>query len=175
MTTIAIIVAAGRGLRAGGGVPKQWRMVAGQRVVDRSCQIFVDNPSVDHVVLVIHPDDHGLASDISDVEIVLGGASRNQSVFNGLTAVKSKDPKLVLIHDVARPCVSGAVIENVLTGLTLAKGAAPALPVSDALWRGEGLSVQSTQSRDGLFRAQTPQGFSYKKIHKKHNKENVCE
>lgn len=164
MTTAAIIVAAGRGTRAGGEVPKQWRQIAGNSVAAHTVQAFRAHPEVSQIILVIHPDDHGFAAPIEGVTLVHGGATRDTSVFAGLQTLQSNAPDRVLIHDVARPLVSDKVIHDVISALDHAPGAAPALQVTDALWRGTDGKVTGTQDRAGLFRAQTPQGFQYADI-----------
>ena len=155
----AVIVGAGRGTRAGGEIPKQWQKVSGHSVAAWSCARFRSRNDIAQVILVIHPDDSDFAQDIDGVTLVHGGATRDGSVYNGLKAL---DPTLthVLIHDVARCTVSDRVIDGVIDALKTSDGAAPALPVSDALWIGENGKVSGTQDRAGLFRAQTPQGFS---------------
>lgn len=164
MTTAAIIVAAGRGTRAGGEVPKQWRQIAGNSVAAHTVQAFRAHPEVSQIILVIYPDDHGFAAPIEGVTLVHGGATRDTSVFAGLQTLQSDAPDRVLIHDVARPLVSDQVIHDVIAALDHAPGAAPALQVTDALWRGTDGKVTGTQDRAGLFRAQTPQGFQYADI-----------
>lgn len=162
MTTVAIIVAAGRGSRAGAGLPKQWRPLAGQPVIAHTLAAF----AAFRRILVIHPEDHHLAqtyASLAGVEIVHGGETRAQSVRNALEALAGQGVERVLIHDGARPLVSAAVIERVISALNIHAGAAPALAVTDALWRGEH-SVQGTADRTGLWRAQTPQGFRYEAI-----------
>jgi 2-C-methyl-D-erythritol 4-phosphate cytidylyltransferase/2-C-methyl-D-erythritol 2,4-cyclodiphosphate synthase len=163
MTTAAIIVAAGRGTRAGGDIPKQWQVLAGRRVADWTLDVFRAHPGIDRIVVVLHPDDLGLLS-APDVQTVAGGASRDASVRNGLLALAGQGVTRVLIHDVARPCVSTRTIDRVLDALNTHPGAAPGLAVTDALWRGAAGTVQGTTDRDGLFRAQTPQGFHFDAI-----------
>ena len=164
MRIAAIIVAAGRGSRAGGGLPKQWRHIAGRPVADWTVQAFACHPAISQVVLVHHADDRELAAPLlalPGVTGVHGGDTRNGSVRNGLEALADTAPDLVLIHDVARPCVPASVIDAVIDALSDAPGAAPALPVTDALWRGDHGQVSGVQDRTGLFRAQTPQGFRF--------------
>ncbi len=158
MKTAVIITAAGRGTRAGGDVPKQWQMLAGKSVLARSVAAFADMT----VVVVLHADDFALAT--FDAELVTGGADRTASVRAGLEHLAGRGFTHVLIHDGARPLVSNAVIARVLDALTLNMAAAPAIPVSDALWRGADGYVAGTQSRDNLYRAQTPQGFDFEMI-----------
>ncbi|WP_054006123.1 bifunctional 2-C-methyl-D-erythritol 4-phosphate cytidylyltransferase/2-C-methyl-D-erythritol 2,4-cyclodiphosphate synthase [Cypionkella psychrotolerans] len=161
MTTAAIITAAGRGLRAGGGVPKQWQLLGGLAVAAHAVAAFDGMLRV----LVVHPDDRSLAEGLGlDVLIVEGGASRTASVRAALEALVGRGVSRVLIHDGARPLVSQAVIGRVIGALDQADGAAPALAVTDALWRGDAGLVVGTVARDGLFRAQTPQGFRFEPI-----------
>ncbi|MEJ6388629.1 bifunctional 2-C-methyl-D-erythritol 4-phosphate cytidylyltransferase/2-C-methyl-D-erythritol 2,4-cyclodiphosphate synthase [Gymnodinialimonas ulvae] len=159
----AVIVAAGRGTRAGGDVPKQWQWIAGRSVVDWSVSRFAAHPAGIGIVLVIHPEDDAMlgALDLPQgLRVVHGGADRAASVRAGLAACGTG---IVLIHDVARPCVPEAVISAVIEGVRTHGAAAPAVPVTDALWRGA-TSVEGTEDRDGLWRAQTPQGFDLKAI-----------
>ena len=167
MEIAAIIVAAGRGTRAGAGLPKQWREVAGASVAQHTVSAFLSHPKITRSIMVIHPDDHDKAAGLG-VELLHGGATRDASVQAGLEALVSRAPELVLIHDVARPLVSTKVIDDVIEALSHAQGAAPALAVTDALWRGSDGIVSGTQSRDGLFRAQTPQGFHFAPILQAH-------
>lgn len=159
----AIVVAAGRGTRAGPGAPKQWRPLAGRRVADWTVAAFLSHPRIERVVLVHHPEDRA-AADHPGVSLVEGGATRTASVRAGLESLAGAGCARVLIHDVARPCVSPAVIDRVIDALDGAPGAAPALPVVDALWTGNAGRVTGTQDRAALFRAQTPQGFHYDAI-----------
>ena len=161
MTTAAIIVAAGRGTRAGGEMPKQWQLLAGKPVVQHTLEAFSGIPCV----LVIHPDDRQRAEALlPHARIVEGGATRAQSVRNALEALSDQGVTRVLIHDGARPLVSPALIGRLMEALESGPAAAPALAVTDALWRGAEGAVTGTQSRDGLWRAQTPQAFHYEAI-----------
>ena len=161
MTTAAIIVAAGRGLRAGAGLPKQWRPLAGRPVAAHALAAFAGMPRV----LVIHPDDRALAESVADGALIVeGGATRAASVRAALEALAGSGVTKVLIHDAARPSASPDLIARVVAALDHAKGAAPALPVTDALWTGADGRVTGTRDRNGLFRAQTPQGFAFDAI-----------
>ncbi|WP_170325134.1 bifunctional 2-C-methyl-D-erythritol 4-phosphate cytidylyltransferase/2-C-methyl-D-erythritol 2,4-cyclodiphosphate synthase [Ruegeria arenilitoris] len=164
MTTAAIIVAAGRGLRAGGGIPKQWRPLAGRRVADWTIDRF--RGQVNHIVLVLSEDDVPAWAEFENTDLILtrGGSDRAGSVRNGLASLADFAVDLVLIHDVARPCVGLDTIQNVLDALKAQPAAAPGLAVTDALWTGDGAIVTGTQDRSGLFAAQTPQGFHYNAI-----------
>ena len=153
-----IITAAGRGTRMG-GEPKQWRDLAGQSVLARSIAAFANFPRI-VVVLALEDMDRGIAQLSGPVVLVAGGASRSGSVRAGLETLEGSGATHVLIHDGARPLVSADVIAGVVAALDGgAVAAAPAVPVTDALWRGEDGKVTGMQSREGLFRAQTPQGF----------------
>ncbi len=159
MKTTAIIVAAGRGVRAGGGTPKQYRDLSGRPVLAHVLDRFATHPGIDAVVLVVHPDDAAAAHAIAGKSLVVFGAdTRAGSVAAGLAAVP-QGTSHVLIHDGARPCVPASVIDRVLEALRTSPGAAPALAVTDALWRVSDARVVKPRPRDGIFRAQTPQGF----------------
>lgn len=158
--TAVIIVAAGRGTRAGGDIAKQWQLLGGEPVLHHTVRAFAIHGKIDRIALVLHKDDIAarLWDETPGVEIVTGGATRAASVLAGLEAVE-RDATRVLIHDAARPCVARETIDAVLAALEDHQAAAPALAVVDALWTGENNQVSGVQSRDGLFRAQTPQGF----------------
>ncbi|WP_103256333.1 bifunctional 2-C-methyl-D-erythritol 4-phosphate cytidylyltransferase/2-C-methyl-D-erythritol 2,4-cyclodiphosphate synthase [Tabrizicola aquatica] len=163
METAVIIVAAGRGSRMGGEVPKQWQMLAGRPVLAHTLAAFQGM----RVVLVIHPDDKARADSFRvrrRTQLVIGGATRDASVLAGLRALEGQGIEAVLIHDGARPLVSRALIGRLVAALEDHDGAAPALPVTDALWRGDGGKVSGTVDRAGLWRAQTPQAFRFAPI-----------
>ena len=148
-------------------MPKQWQLLAGLPVVAHSIRAFAG--LVDKIVLVIHPDDQDRATALGcDVALVTGGATRDQSVRHALTSLAGSGVTRVLIHDGARPAVTPVLIARVLASLDDAIGAAPALPVSDALWRGASGLVIGTQDRDAIFRAQTPQAFHFDAIFAAH-------
>ncbi len=166
METAVIIVAAGRGSRMGGAVPKQWQMLLGKPVLAHTLAAFRGM----RVVLVIHPDDRARAEGLG-VDLVEGGATRDASVLAGLRALEGSGIEAVLIHDGARPLVSRALIDRLVAALESHAGAAPALPVADALWRGENGFVAAAVDRTGLWRAQTPQAFRFAPIlaaHRQH-------
>ena len=159
MQTAVIIVAAGRGTRIGGEVPKQWRTLAGKPVLAHVLEAFARL----QVVLVIHPEDRSRAEGFG-VRLVDGGATRDASVLAGLRALEGSGVTNVLIHDGARPLVSRALVARLIRALDSHDGAAPALAVTDALWRGEKGFVSGTLDRAGLYRAQTPQAFRFAPI-----------
>ncbi len=166
MTTAALIVAAGRGTRAGGDTPKQWQPLAGRRVIDWTLGAFLAVPGIDRIVAVLHPDDLGLLAPHPRIEVTTGGATRAASVRNGLEYLAQPPehaPAQVLIHDVARCCVKPALVCDVLRALQGSEtpAVAPALAMTDALWTGTADRVTGTLDRTGLYRAQTPQGFDF--------------
>lgn len=166
---VALIVAAGRGLRAGGGMPKQYRMLAGQSILRRSCTAFLEHPGVDTVRVVIHPDDRPRYDDaMAGIDLpppVSGGDTRNDSCRNGLEALADDPPRVVLIHDAARPFADRPVIDRVFGALDTVPAAIAAVPVSDTLKKATAADqVAATVARDGLWRAQTPQGFEFSAI-----------
>ena len=169
----ALIVAGGRGVRAGGGMAKQYRKLVGMPVLRRAALAFLADPRFRAVRVVIHPDDASLYADaVEGLDLlppVPGGPTRQESVRLGLESLADHDPPLVLIHDAARPFVAADVLSRVLGALEAAPAAVPALPVVDTLKRavagpgGEAL-VGTTVGRAGLWRAQTPQGFRFRPI-----------
>ena len=167
MTTVAIIVAAGKGIRAGGKVPKQWRTIAGKPVIDWSINAFKYHKLIDHVIVVVPA---GKSLDRKDVLCCAGGNSRSLSVYNGLKAAKHLSPEKVLIHDVARPAVSESIITDVISEINEETGAAPGLAITDAIWKVSNGEIEKTLDRNFIFRAQTPQGFPYLKIFEAHKK-----
>ncbi len=169
MKTVALIVAAGRGTRAGGGLPKQYRAVGGEPVLRRTIRALLASPLVDGALTVIHPDDVALyaAAAPEDPRLlppVHGGAERALSVLAGLEALAEAAPDLVLIHDAARPFVSPRVIADVVEALGSHDGALAAIPIVDALRREEGGLCGAPVPREGVWRAQTPQGFRFPAI-----------
>ncbi|WP_082128099.1 bifunctional 2-C-methyl-D-erythritol 4-phosphate cytidylyltransferase/2-C-methyl-D-erythritol 2,4-cyclodiphosphate synthase [Hoeflea sp. IMCC20628] len=174
-----VIVAAGRGERAGQSAdgPKQYRLIGGQPVIAGTLARFLAHPGCGDVVVVIHPDDEALytkavsgLSGADRVRTVAGGATRQASVRAGLEALSGAAPPYVLIHDAVRPFVSHANIDGVLKALQAGHSAAlPAVAVSDTLKRGDASgNVVGTVPREGLFGAQTPQGFDYAAISTAH-------
>lgn len=168
MRTVAIIVAAGRGERFGGTLPKQYADLAGKSVLRRSVEAFLHHPQVDAVRVAIGSDDAGLyAQATAGLELlapVTGGMSRQETVKRSLESLNEIAPDRVLIHDAARPLVSAAVIGRVIDALDHCPAALPVLPVVDTLKRVAGHVVVGEADRAGLGRAQTPQGFRFSEI-----------
>jgi 2-C-methyl-D-erythritol 4-phosphate cytidylyltransferase/2-C-methyl-D-erythritol 2,4-cyclodiphosphate synthase len=157
--TIALIVAAGSGIRAGGGVPKQYAPVAGRPMIAYSHGALSAHPDIAGVIVVIGEGQHRLLeAAVGDVPSVVGGATRRESVARGLDAARAVGATRVLIHDAARPFLPAAVIDRVIAALHTHDGATPVLPVADTLARG-GDTLEKMVPRAGLSRVQTPQGF----------------
>jgi 2-C-methyl-D-erythritol 4-phosphate cytidylyltransferase/2-C-methyl-D-erythritol 2,4-cyclodiphosphate synthase len=172
--TVALVVAAGRGLRFGGEVPKQYRPLGGRPVLRHALERLRAHPRIAAVRAVISPEDRrrydAAAVGLDLLEPVAGGATRQQSVRNGLESLVEMAPDLVLIHDAARPFVDVGVIDRVLEGLRSAPGAIAALPVVDTIKRAAldkstaAPRIEATAARERLWRAQTPQGFRFEAI-----------
>lgn len=166
---VALIVAAGRGHRFGGEMPKQYRMLAGRPLLRYCAEAFARHPKIDAVRVIIHPDDRALYdAAVAGLELlapVHGGAERQDSARLGLESLAEAKPDLVLIHDAARPFPDEALVTRTIDALANAAGAVASVPVSDTLKRaGAGNAVAATVDRSGLWRAQTPQGFRYADI-----------
>ncbi len=166
--TVALVVAAGRGRRFGGDLPKQYHDLAGRMVLRHTLAAFAANPEIDAVRAVIHPDDRQLydlaAAGLGLLDPVPGGASRQDSVRLGLESLRPLAPSKVLIHDGARPFIDAGTIGRVIAALDHHAAALPVVAVADTLKRGADGVVVDTVDRNGLFRAQTPQGFRFADI-----------
>lgn len=162
-----VVPAAGSGRRFGGAFPKQYLLLDGQPLIGHTLDRLLGHPGIDGVVVVLAAQDphwpgwrerHG-----KPVLTCVGGAERADSVLAGLRALPASvtDDEYVLIHDAARPCLRGADLEALLEqGKRHPVGAVLAAPVRDTLKRGgDDLTVLGTESRDGLWRALTPQMF----------------
>jgi 2-C-methyl-D-erythritol 4-phosphate cytidylyltransferase/2-C-methyl-D-erythritol 2,4-cyclodiphosphate synthase len=164
--TAAIIVAAGRGLRAGSGGPKQYRSIGGRTVIARAMEPFCRHPQISAVQPILDPDDaamfHQAVSDMRHQPPASGGATRQASVRAGLEALANQSPDIVLIHDAARPFVTEALISRAIAAADATGAAVPAIPVTDTikLIDQSGL-VEATPERARLRIAQTPQAFRF--------------
>ena len=168
MSVAIVIVAAGRGRRLGGEIPKQYIPIGDRCSLCRAVEAFLDVAEVAHILPIIHPDDRELCRDallqVDDARVlppVDGGDTRARSVRNGLEALEDLHPTKVLVHDAARPFIPARVIADVIAALDDCDGACAALPVVDAIWRADTGFARDTVPRDGLWRAQTPQGFRF--------------
>ena len=165
---LGLVVAAGRGERAGGALPKQYQRLAGETILARAASALLNHPKVAGVAVVIAPGHADLYAEscghLSLLPPVEGGAERQDSVRRGLEALAPLNPDLVLIHDAARPFLSLAVMDRVLAALESSPAALPVLPVADTLKRIDSGRVAGTVDRAALTRAQTPQGFRFQMI-----------
>jgi 2-C-methyl-D-erythritol 4-phosphate cytidylyltransferase/2-C-methyl-D-erythritol 2,4-cyclodiphosphate synthase len=165
----ALVVAAGRGLRTGGAIPKQYRTLGGQPVIRPSLECFLRHPRVGSVQAVIHPDDHKLFADATEglglPAPVGGGATRQASVRAGLEALAAQPPAIVLIHDAARPYVSTGLVSRAIAAAEQSGAAIPGLPVTDTVKSvdPEG-RITATLDRTSLRSVQTPQAFTFAKL-----------
>src|SRR6185437_3573918 len=166
MSFSAVVVAAGEGLRAGPGEPKAWRLLGSRPLVRWSVEGLLSAGAREMVVVVARDRLGAVDEALKGLEgwrAVTGGKTRADSVQAGLAALTCGRNQAVLVHDAARPFVGRAHVDRLLAALELADGAVPALPVPDTLKRGEGL-IDETVSREGLWRAQTPQAFRFGKL-----------
>lgn len=170
---IGLIVAAGRGYRVGGPLPKQYLTLAGQPILRRTITALTRHPALDAVQVLIHPDDRVLYDNATAgldklLPVGLGGKERQDSVRLGLEAIAGLNPQTVLIHDAVRPFIAQETISAILEALTRGSAAIVGVPLADTLKRVDGNVVTATVSRAGLWRAQTPQGFKFQDILKAH-------
>jgi len=166
--SIALIVAAGTGTRLGGEVPKQYLPLGGRAVLRHSVETFLQHPAISGVRAVISPEHRalydGAVAGLPILPPVAGGVSRQDSVRNGLESLAEMQPDRVLIHDAARPFLTGEIVDRTLAALDDGPGAVVAVPVTDTLKRGHDGHVAGTVDRSALWRAQTPQAFRYADI-----------
>jgi 2-C-methyl-D-erythritol 4-phosphate cytidylyltransferase/2-C-methyl-D-erythritol 2,4-cyclodiphosphate synthase len=167
--TIALLVAAGTGSRAGGDIPKQFRSVGGKAVIAHAVDALAAHEGIDaiHLVIGVGQDAQvrALLGDRVVAGMTQGADSRRGSVRAGLEAIAAAGgADRALIHDAARPFLPGAVVDRLLEALDEAQGAIPVLPVADTLVRGANGTMSDGVARDGLFRVQTPQAFRFDTI-----------
>ena len=165
---VALILAGGRGTRLGADTPKQFLPLGGKTVLRHAAEAFLDHPAVDRVRVVIAAGDrprHDEAlSGLAVMEPVPGGASRQDSALRGLESLCGSPPRLVLIHDAARPFPGPGTIERTVRALERHPAAAPALPLTDTIKEAHGGLVDRTVDRSRLRSVQTPQGFRFPQI-----------
>ena len=170
---IGLIVAAGRGYRVGGPLPKQYLPLAGRPILRHTIEALARHPAIDAVQVLIHPDDQALYDEATSgleklLQVRFGGKERQDSVRLGLEAIGGLKPETVLIHDAVRPFIALETISAVLEVLKRGSAAIVGVPLADTLKRVEEGVVTGTVSRAGLWRAQTPQGFRYQDILQAH-------
>src|SRR5690348_15511338 len=159
MSVTALIVAAGKGERAGGGVPKQYRLLGGKPVLRWAVEALIRHPAIKSARVVVGKGQQELAQaalgGLDVGELIEGGAERADSVRAGLAAI---DSDAVLVHDAARPFCPASVVDRLIASLEFHEGAAPVLPVGDTLARNDG-TLGAPVDRSALVRVQTPQAF----------------
>ncbi len=179
--TVFLIVAAGRGRRAGGEIPKQYQQLAGKAVLTHTLQAVIGHSLVSHIQTLIHPDDQELYKAATHafgkglLPPVMGGQTRQKSVMNGLLALQDLNPDFVLIHDAARPFIDPSLITRTIEGLSHHEAVLPAIPVTDTIKQAKHSIVVQTVDRASLFAAQTPQGFSFPYILDLHKKADLVD
>jgi 2-C-methyl-D-erythritol 4-phosphate cytidylyltransferase/2-C-methyl-D-erythritol 2,4-cyclodiphosphate synthase len=171
----AVVVAAGRGQRVGGDVPKQYRTIAGEPVIRPALAAFLGHSRIDAVQPVIHADDaeafRAATAGLQSLPVVWGGATRQASVRAGLEALRATQPDFVLIHDAARPFLTGALITRAIIAAAEFRAAVPAVPVADTVKKvDEHESVIETLDRSRLRLVQTPQAFAFDLIVEAHHR-----
>lgn len=169
MTVAALIVAAGRGTRAGSAdVPKAYRRLAGEPVLTRTLRPFAEHAAVTMLMVVIHPDDADLCEEAlkalgttKPVMLAAGGESRQESVMRGLEEMAFLGSDLVLVHDAARPFCSRDLIDRAIDAAQAHGAAVPVTPVTDSIVLIEGAVVAGNPDRAALRAVQTPQSFRF--------------
>ena len=167
MKVVALVVAAGRGVRFGGPVPKQWQDCAGKPLLARTLAALAAAPEVADILAVIHPDDRALydaalaASGACALPPALGGDTRQISVRNGLEALAPLRPDVVLIHDGARPFVSPGLVARAVAAARAHGAAVPGVPVTDTVKQVSETRIVASPDRAALRAVQTPQAFGF--------------
>ncbi len=169
----AVVVAAGRGQRVGGDVPKQYRAIAGEPVIRPALAAFLTHPQIHAVQPVIHAEDaeafRAATAGLQGLSPVWGGATRQASVRAGLEALRAVGPDFVLIHDAARPFLTGALITRAIDAAAEHRAAVPAVAVADTVKKvDERETVTETLDRSRLRLVQTPQAFAFDVIIEAH-------
>jgi len=176
MTQVAaVIVAAGKGVRAGGDLPKQFRRIGGWTLIRRSLVSFVETPNVTLVQPVIRSEDIDLVrAETAGMNIlppVFGGATRQASVRAGLEALLPRKPDIVLVHDAARPFASADLIARAIKAAEATGAAIPVLPVTDTVKRVDNAgTIETTLDRNSLRLVQTPQAFAFPALVEAHRR-----
>src|ERR1700688_387336 len=171
----AVIVAAGRGSRAGGDLPKQFRPIGGESMLRRALAMFVEHDEISIVQPVVHSDDRELYRDqavhLDLLPPVLGGTTRQASVRAGLEALEPHKPDIVLIHDAARPFASPALLSRAIAAAKQTGAAVPALPVTDTVKTVDAVGlISKTLDRGTLRLIQTPPGFAFPPLLEAHRR-----
>jgi len=162
----AVVVAAGRGTRAGGDLPKQFRRIGGESLLRRALSTLVEHPLVGVVQPVLRAEDRDRflaeTAGLATLPPAIGGATRQASVHAGLEALAPRYPELVLVHDAARPFATPALVSRAIEAAAKCGAAVPGLPPADTIKRvaADGM-VEATLERESLRLIQTPQAFAF--------------
>jgi 2-C-methyl-D-erythritol 4-phosphate cytidylyltransferase/2-C-methyl-D-erythritol 2,4-cyclodiphosphate synthase len=171
--TMALVVAAGRSVRAGGDTPKQYRLLGGQPLLHHAAAALARHPAIGGVHVVVAKGEEARARaalGTVPASIGVGGATRQESVRRGLRQLADLGaPARVLVHDAARPLLPASLIDRLIEGLGHCTGVCPALPVVDSLRRG-GNFIDAEVARENLWHVQTPQAFDFRKLLEAHDK-----
>ena len=171
---VALILAAGRGHRLSMKTPKQYLDVGGITILRRAVNVFLENPTIDLIQVIIHPDDRDLyeaaVGDLGLPEPVHGGKTRQNSVLNGLESIGIHFPEYVYIHDAARPFLDQKTLNSLIYEVEKSGAAIPALRIKDTIKCITKETIDSTLDRNYFYRAQTPQAFRYKAIFMAHRR-----
>lgn len=171
----AVVVAAGQGLRAGGELPKQFRRIAGETLLEHALSAFAKSPGIAFVQPVIRSQDLALVRTLMDginvLEPVSGGVTRQASVRAGLEALLARAPEIVLVHDAVRPFASADLIARAIEAARKTGAAVPALPVADTVKRVSDAGViEATLDRNSIRLVQTPQAFAFPALLEAHRR-----
>ena len=171
----AIVVAAGHGVRAGGDLPKQFRRLGGDTLLQRALSTFTGVSAVSLVQPVIRPNDLTLVRTLTDGMDILppvsGGATRQASVRAGLEALEPREPDIVLVHDAARPFATSELIARAIAAAEKTGAAIPGLPVTDTVKRIDQTgTIETTLDRNSIRLVQTPQAFAFPALLKAHRR-----
>jgi len=167
VTVAQILVAAGKGARVGGDIPKQYHKIGNKTVLRRTLEATITHPTIGQTIIVVAKDDALIADtahDTPNTSIVTGGQTRTQSVKAGLKALADNPPDIVLIHDAARPFVTHSLISALIEALAHSDAAVPVLPIVDAVKSFDAQTIGTDVDRNTLRRVQTPQVFRFDKI-----------
>ena len=174
---VLLIVAAGKGIRAESKIPKQYVKILGKSILQMTIDNFLKIEEFEKIQIVINESDKKFFANQkfknNKIQVCFGGKERTNSVYLGLKALESLKPKNVLIHDAVRPFTSKEIILNIIKELDNFDAIMPTIPIYDALWFKKGKKIKPKKNRENFLRAQTPQGFDFRKIfsaHKKNNK-----
>jgi 2-C-methyl-D-erythritol 4-phosphate cytidylyltransferase len=165
---IVLIVAAGRGMRMGGPLPKQYLELDGISILRRTISNFINRNNIHKIQVIIHPDDSNLYNEaVSGLDIlppVFGGENRQDSVINGLRAISKFNPHKILIHDGVRPFVDDETIDQVIIELDSKKAVIPIIAIKDTIKEVVDGKIVKTIDRNKICKVQTPQGFIFQDL-----------